>query len=74
MQPPSRQLNVLSPLQVSSKWEALIENARRCATARQQAVTVPITPMFDILPGGLDRMPAHVREVLQGIHAAHDAA
>ena len=66
-------LNVLSPLQVTSKWEALLEHARRVETARQRVFTVPITPVYDILPGGPQAIPVPVWDVINAVHRAHRA-
>ena len=66
-------LNVLSHVQVTAKWEALTEHARRVENARQRVSTVPITPVYDILPGGPQAIPVHVWDVINAVHRAHRA-
>ena len=63
----------LSHSQVSAKWEILMAHARRVEIARQRVFTVPITPVYDILPGGPQAIPVHVWDVINAVHRAHRA-
>ena len=63
----------LSPSQVSFMWEIVKAHALRVEIARQRTLQVPITPVYDILPGGPQAVPVPIWEGINALHRAHRA-
>ena len=63
----------LSHSQVSAMWEIVKAHALRVETARQRILTVPVTPVYDVLPGGTHAVPIPVWESINAVHRAHRA-
>ena len=62
-----------SPSQVSCMWEIVKAHALRVEIARQRILSVPITPVYDILPGGPQAVPVPIWEGINALHRAHRA-
>ena len=64
---------MLSHSQVSAMWEIVKAHALRVETARQRILTVPITPVYDALPGGPQAVTVPIWEGINAVHRAHRA-
>ena len=63
----------LSPLQVLGMWETVKAHALRVEMARQRILSVPITPVYDSMPGGPRAVPVPIWEGINALHRAHRA-
>ena len=64
---------MLSPSQVSAMWATVKAHASRVEIARQRILSVPITPVYDVLPGGPQSVPVPIWEGIYAVHRAHRA-
>ena len=63
----------LSPSQVVCMREIAKAHTLRVDMARQRIFSGPITPVFDILPGGPQAVPVPIWEGINALHRAHRA-